>query len=204
MIMHSCWRYLPKTVHDHETEPREGGAEEGEGASGPGLGGVEGTTEVGASGEVGLGGTDGPVEVEAPNGLGLGEAVGTGEVAAPCGEAGGAEACGWASMPASWRWALVMGVGAPVSGSRPDAALGKAITSRMVGAPARSMHTRSQPNAMPPCGGGPYLNASRRKPNWERASAGERPITLNTACCIADWWIRMDPPPISYPLHTMS
>ena len=24
---------------------------------------------------------------------------------------------------------------------------------------------RSQPNAMPPCGGGPYLNASSRKPN---------------------------------------
>src|ERR1700722_6871151 len=85
-----------------------------------------------------------------------------------------------------------------------DAALGKAMTSRMVGAPASSMHTRSQPNAMPPCGGGPYLNASSRNPNWERASAGERPITSNTACCIADWKIRMDPPPISDPLHTMS
>src|SRR5271169_770807 len=96
------------------------------------------------------------------------------------------------------------GGGAPVRGSWPEAALGNAITSRMVGAPASSMHTRSQPNAMPPCGGGPYLNASSRNPNWERASAGERPITSNTACCIADWKIRMDPPPISYPLHTMS
>ena len=29
---------------------------------------------------------------------------------------------------------------------------------------------RSQPNAMPPCGGAPYLNASSRKPNFSRAS----------------------------------
>src|ERR1700733_8210529 len=105
---------------------------------------------------------------------------------------------GWASMPASWRGAGVMGVGAPVRGSRPLAALGKAITSRMVGAPASSMHTRSQPNAMPPCGGGPYLNASSRKPNCERASAGDSPITSNTACCVEEEWIRIDPPPISY------
>src|ERR1700734_741350 len=98
-------------------------------------------------------------------------------------ESGGS---GVASMPASARWAGVMGVGAPVRGSRPEAALGKAITSRIVGAPASSMHTRSQPNAMPPCGGGPYLNASSKKPNCERASAGDSPITSNTACCIAD------------------
>ena len=41
---------------------------------------------------------------------------------------------GVTSMPASRRWAGVMGVGAPVSGSRPEAALGKAITSRMLAA----------------------------------------------------------------------
>ena len=55
-----------------------------------------------------------------------------------------------------------------------------------LGGPASSMHTRSQPNAMPPCGGGPYLNASRRNPNCERASAGDSPITSNTACCMAE------------------
>ena len=74
-------------------------------------------------------------------------------------------------MPASLRWAGVIGVGAPVSGSAPLAALGKAMTSRMVSAPASSMITRSQPKAMPPCGGGPYLKASRRKPNWDFASS---------------------------------
>src|ERR1700678_1878195 len=93
-------------------------------------------------------------------------------------ETGGGE--GVASMPASARWAGVMGVGAPVRGSRPEAALGKAITSRIVGAPASSMHTRSQPHAMPPCGGGPYLNASSRKPNCDRASVADSPITSNT------------------------
>src|SRR5215468_138250 len=89
---------------------------------------------------------------------------------------------GLASMPASLRWASVMGVGAPVSGSRPEAALGKAITSRMLAAPDSSMSVRSQPNAIPPCGGGPYLNASSRKPNCDRASSGVIPITSKTCC----------------------
>ena len=39
------------------------------------------------------------------------------------------------------------------------------MTSRIESSPASSMQSRSQPNAMPPCGGGPYLNASSRKPN---------------------------------------
>src|ERR1035437_5682672 len=111
---------------------------------------------------------------------------------------------GLASMPASRRCAGVMDVGAPVSGSSPEAALGKAITSLIDSTPASSIMPRSHPNALPPCGGGPYLNASSRKPNWDRASSGDSPITSKTACCIKDLWIRMDPPPISYPLHTMS
>ena len=107
-------------------------------------------------------------------------------------------------MPASLRCAAVIGVGAPVSGSDPEAVFGKAITSRIVSAPASSMITRSQPKAMPPCGGGPNLNASSRKPNCAFASCADSPITSKTACCMADRWIRIDPPPISYPLHTMS
>ena len=70
-------------------------------------------------------------------GLGGGCGVGVGWGAG----VGGAGGWGWsggglgvASMPASRRWAGVMGVGAPVSGSRPEAALGKAITSRMLAA----------------------------------------------------------------------
>src|ERR1700761_3538930 len=39
-------------------------------------------------------------------------------------------------MPASLRWAGVIGVGAPVSGSAPEAALGKAMTARIGSAPA--------------------------------------------------------------------
>ncbi len=85
-------------------------------------------------------------------------------------------------MPASLRWTSVMGVGAPVSGSRPEAALGKAITSRMLAAPNSSMSVRSQPNAIPPCGGGPYLKASSRKPNCDRASSGVIPMTSKTCC----------------------
>ncbi len=90
-----------------------------------------------------------------------------------------------------------MGVGAPVSGSRPEAALGNAMTSLIVGWPASSMTSRSQPNAIPPCGGGPYLNASSRKPNCDWASSRDSPITSKTCCCMSERWIRIDPPPIS-------
>ena len=54
-------------------------------------------------------------------------------MAGGAGGVGGAGVAGVASMPASRRWAAVIGVGAPVSGSRPEAALGKAITSRIAG-----------------------------------------------------------------------
>jgi hypothetical protein len=46
-------------------------------------------------------------------------------------------------------------VGAPVSGSPPLAVFGKAITSRIESEPVSRAHTRSRPNAIPPCGGGP-------------------------------------------------
>src|SRR5262249_14362946 len=111
--------------------------------------------------------------------------------------AGGGGA-GTASIPASLRWEGVIGVGAPVSGSAPEAALGKAITSRNVSAPASGMTTPSQPDAVPPGGGGgPSLKGSSRKPTCDRASSGDSPITSNTCCCIALRWIRIDPPPIS-------
>src|SRR3984957_2768534 len=59
------------------------------------------------------------------------------------------------SMPASLRCWAVIGVGAPVSGSWPEAAFGNAITSRIESRPVSSIISRSQPNAMPPWGGGP-------------------------------------------------
>ena len=37
--------------------------------------------------------------------------------------------------------------------------------SRMLGSPARTIISRSMPDAIPPCGGAPMRSASRRKPN---------------------------------------
>ena len=44
------------------------------------------------------------------------------------------------------------------------------MTSRIDSKPPSSMTTRSQPKAMPPCGGAPNWKASRRKPNFSWAS----------------------------------
>ncbi len=79
----------------------------------------------------------------------------SGRAAVGAGRVGWVRCLGLASMPASVRCWAVMGVGAPVSGSKPPRVFGKAITSRIESAPASSMQTRSQPNAIPPCGGGP-------------------------------------------------
>jgi len=51
------------------------------------------------------------------------------------------------------------------------------MTSRMDSAPKSRAVMRSQPNAMPPCGGAPKVNASSRNPNFSAASAGSMPIT---------------------------
>ncbi len=60
---------------------------------------------------------------------------------------------------------------APVSGSMPEAVLGKAITSRICR--RREAHDDAvEPEAMPPCGGAPKCSASSRKP--KRASASRR------------------------------
>ena len=58
-------------------------------------------------------------------------------------------------MPASSRWASVIGVGAPVSRSKPPPVFGNAMTSRIESTPDSSAHVRSQPIAAPACGGGP-------------------------------------------------
>src|SRR5699024_6123883 len=113
-------------------------------------------------------------------------------------------AFGFASTPASLRCSGVIGAGACVSGSEPPPDLGKAMTSRMDSDLVRSAMMRSQPNAIPPCGGAPNANASRRKPNFSRASSSPIPMILNTRSCTSPRWIRIDPPPISLPLQTMS
>src|SRR5690606_9531383 len=82
--------------------------------------------------------------------------------------------------------------------------LGKAMTSRIDSVPAISAAMRSMPNAMPPCGGAPYRSASSRKPNLACASSAPMPSRSNTALCIDERWMRIEPPPISLPLSTMS
>ena len=62
---------------------------------------------------------------------------------------------GFESTPASFRCWAVIGAGASVSGSTPPPDLGKAITSRIESVPDSRAQMRSQPKAMPPCGGGP-------------------------------------------------
>ena len=58
--------------------------------------------------------------------------------------------------------------------------------------------------AIPPWGGAPYLNEFIRNPNWSLDSLSERPRILKTFLCIFSLWIRIDPPPISFPLRTKS
>ena len=78
------------------------------------------------------------------------------------------------------------------------------MTSRSDDAPASSMQMRSQPKAMPACGGGPYWKASSRKPNLSAASCSLTPMTSKTRFCTSVEWMRTEPPPISLPLQTMS
>src|SRR3984893_14685330 len=111
---------------------------------------------------------------------------------------------GAASIPDSLRCCGVMGAGASVSGSTPPPVLGNAITSRIESTPDSSALIRSQPNAMPPCGGAPNVNASNRNPTFSSASALSRPITANTRSWMSRRWIRIEPPPISLPLQTMA
>src|SRR5262249_26210773 len=91
----------------------------------------------------------------------------------------------WMNSSSSWRRST--GVGASVMRSVPFWVLGKAITSRSDSAPHRSMVNRSTPNAIPPCGGGPYLNASSRKPNLARKSSSVSPSAANTLACTSRW-----------------
>ena len=61
-----------------------------------------------------------------------------------------------------------------------------------------------KPKAKPPCGGAPYLKAFIKKPNCSSAASGVKPRASNTLACSSASWIRIEPPPISVPLHTKS
>jgi translocation and assembly module TamB len=81
--------------------------------------------------------------------------------------------------------ASLASVGASVMGSAAVWVFGKAITSRMLSAPAINIARRSRPNAMPPCGGAPNFSASSRNPNLRCASSDSMPRRSNTVDCIS-------------------
>ena len=60
------------------------------------------------------------------------------------------------------------------------------------------------PKAKPPCGGAPYSNGLRKKPNLRSASSSVMPSTAKTRRCSAVSWIRIEPEPSSQPLSTRS
>ena len=103
----------------------------------------------------------------------------------------------------SFSWRPVTALGAPVMGSLALLVFGKAMTSRMESLPGPAgMTRRSQPKAMPPCGGAPSSRASQQEAELlvdlligrapRRAGCGAGPRAL---------WMRMVPPPTSKPSH---
>ena len=56
--------------------------------------------------------------------------------------------------------------GVSIITSRPALFFGNAMVSLIESSPAKSATHRSNPKAIPPCGGAPYLKAPIRNPNW--------------------------------------
>ena len=65
--------------------------------------------------------------------------------------------------------------GASVMRSVARCVFGKAMASRILSRPPKSMTTLSIPKAIPPCGGAPYWRASRRNPKRSTAFSGVIP-----------------------------
>src|SRR4029079_907350 len=101
-------------------------------------------------------------------------------------------------------WRFETGPGASVIRSVPFCVFGNAITSRSESAPHRGSASGSTPAAIPRWRGGPYLNASSRKPNFACASSSLSPSARNTRAWTSERWIRIDPPAISLPFSTRS
>ena len=112
--------------------------------------------------------------------------------------------CGMIAIPSSSRSAGFAKDGHLDIISDAFCALGNAITSRISSWPRSNVTRRSRPNARPPCGGTPYLNASSKKPNFSCASSGEIPRTENMCSCISVVLILIEPPPSSVPFKTIS
>ena len=110
---------------------------------------------------------------------------------------------GFASaMPSSESCAGSTGPGEPVMRQVPGGRLRERdhVADRRC-SPVRIISIRSSPSAMPPCGGAPKRNASRRKPNFARASSGPIPSRAKTRDWTSGRWIRIDPPPELHPVQ---
>jgi hypothetical protein len=97
------------------------------------------------------------------------------------------------------------------TGSNPDPVFGKAMTSLILFVSHNMAINRSNPKAIPPCGGAPNLRAWRRCENLpisssssyivSRFNTGIGEFTLRTSfmmySCNAASWTRTLPPPIS-------
>jgi len=104
------------------------------------------------------------------------------------------------------------------TGSNPDPVFGKAITSLILFVSHSIAISRSNPSAIPPCGGAPNLSAWSRCENLPISSSSNYSVsrelfrrevlTLRTSfmiySCRAASWTRTLPPPISWPLRTRS
>ena len=74
-------------------------------------------------------------------------------------------------MPVSLSCAWETSPGALVNGQLAVCVFGKAMTSRILSAPAINMTIRSSPNATPPCGGQPWLEGGEEGEREERGEA---------------------------------
>ena len=104
----------------------------------------------------------------------------------------------------SFRNSGVHSCGLPSSGFVLALSLGNAITSLMSFSPHISATNLSNPIAIPPCGGTPYLKALNMKSNLFSASSYSSPMTCSTLAWVSFLLIRMLPPPSSTPFSTQS
>ena len=99
----------------------------------------------------------------------------------------------------------VIGVGAPVSGSPPDAVFGNAITSRIDVGAGEQRHDPVQPEGDAAVRRRAVLEGLQQEAELALGLLASRArCTSNTRCWTSARWIRIEPPPISLPLSTMS
>ena len=82
----------------------------------------------------------------------------------------------------SSNWSSETELGDSSMGDVAEVVFGKAITSRILLLPVRSITMRSNPKAIPPCGGVPYFRASNKNPKraFDSASVSYTHLTLPT------------------------